>query len=575
MILWIYNRETGAVVFRQVLNQYGIEQSLPKALIDAADSWDAKQFGTLLIDESGKKGTHVVRFDDGDLRLLPGDAISDDNFVTMLARAKHETRRRLTNWASQTSAPVSLSICAEADVRDVSVIITCHNYEEYLVECVQSLTNTKIPPREIIVVHDACDELPGAHQSVLSTFHPNLRVVETDFGNSALARNYGASLASGSLLLFFDADDAVEPEFLSILATAFNDPRVAISYPTVQMFGAKTDRRSAMPFDRDALWEGNYIPVAAIVRADVFCATGGFDSNLPCYRDWDLWLRIVQQGWLASARPDAVLRYRKHPGQLSEQHNEKAYGMVIQKNARVCIVSAFDDKAYCLTEHLHSILAFGLDPSHIEISLIDNSHSKDIRHELIQYHALFADKYAAAEIVNRNGLPVLDRTAQQYSKDVSRRMVDLYWDIPWRTSAEFSLVYENDVCAPGDTVTKLLEAMSQRIGAVCAAVNARPQDGSASSPGLQAWQYKSHVPPRIDFTDRVVINSDEPMSIGTSAFSCVLIRNSAWRKTRLRAAPPIWAFDGTFGHDLWQLGYKYLLHPGVHCRHMIAEGRYV
>ena len=46
-------------------------------------------------------------------------------------------------------------------------------------------------------------------------------------------------------------------------------------------------------------------------------AAGGFASPVRLAEDWDLWLRLAARGEAFVCAPDAVVRYRRHPGGLT------------------------------------------------------------------------------------------------------------------------------------------------------------------------------------------------------------------------------------------------------------------
>jgi len=179
--------------------------------------------------------------------------------------------------------------------------------------------------------------------------------------------------------------------------------------------------------------------------------------------------------------------------------------------------------------------------------------------------------------------PPVDRSKDSYSYDVAARMSQLYRWVADATECELILFYENDVVAPPETLMRLTECLRPNVGAVSALCMAKKN-------GLpQAWNYQSLYPPILDWETRIPVCvqrtgrqrtgrediADEPMEIGTSAWSCLLVRRSALRKTVVRSMRPLWAHDGIFGWDLRMLGYKYILQPAARCRHYQTEAKWV
>lgn len=100
----------------------------------------------------------------------------------------------------------------------ISVIVPVYNAEKYIVKCIESLIVAKEQNKlEIILIDDGstdnsleiCREFSDIYSFILVFFQPNE-------GPSA-ARNRGIQLAMGDFLVFVDADDYVEPTYLSDL----------------------------------------------------------------------------------------------------------------------------------------------------------------------------------------------------------------------------------------------------------------------------------------------------------------------------------------------------------------------
>lgn len=120
------------------------------------------------------------------------------------------------------------------------------------------------------------------------------------------ARNVGASVATGAILWFVDADVVVHDDAARVLARAFARPEV------VAVFGAYDERPAAPNFlsqyknlahrhqhliasgEAETFWAG-----CGGVRADAFAAAGGFDAvryPLPSIEDIELGVRLRERG---------------------------------------------------------------------------------------------------------------------------------------------------------------------------------------------------------------------------------------------------------------------------------------
>src|SRR5664279_431944 len=99
----------------------------------------------------------------------------------------------------------------------VSVIIPNYNSGPALAQCLQSLEQFGRMVYECIVVDDASTD--GSASAAIRT---GVRLLSAGQRRGpAYARNLGASVASGDLLLFLDADVCVQPDTVERITTRF------------------------------------------------------------------------------------------------------------------------------------------------------------------------------------------------------------------------------------------------------------------------------------------------------------------------------------------------------------------
>src|SRR5690242_18065790 len=99
----------------------------------------------------------------------------------------------------------------------ISVIIPAHNEERYLERTLNALARQTYPHREIIVVANGCTD-----RTEQVAAHRCDRLVVLSQKSLGVARNLGARLARGDLLLFLDADTTLEPMALKFIAHDFS-----------------------------------------------------------------------------------------------------------------------------------------------------------------------------------------------------------------------------------------------------------------------------------------------------------------------------------------------------------------
>lgn len=119
------------------------------------------------------------------------------------------------------------------------------------------------------------------------------KFVRQSHQGAAAARNRGFRESQGKYVIFWDADLIARPEMLEKMLKALDDhPKVSYTYSSFK-FGWKTFECG--PFDAEKLRKMNYITTTSLIRREHF---PGFDEALQKFQDWDLWLTMLEQGYI-------------------------------------------------------------------------------------------------------------------------------------------------------------------------------------------------------------------------------------------------------------------------------------
>lgn len=91
----------------------------------------------------------------------------------------------------------------------VSVLVPCHNAQDFLAECLESALAQSYPRVEVIVVDDGSTD---GSLAVARAFEPRgVRVLTRENGGQSAALNSALAMASGEYFQFLDADDVLDP----------------------------------------------------------------------------------------------------------------------------------------------------------------------------------------------------------------------------------------------------------------------------------------------------------------------------------------------------------------------------
>ena len=210
----------------------------------------------------------------------------------------------------------------------VSVVIPCHNHGEYLIEAVASVKRSIEEPCELIIVNDGSDE-PRTLEVLGLLVEAGYRVLNQEKLGLPAARNHGINEAQGPYILPLDADNRLRPGFVTAaLAILGTQPEVGVVYGDRRDFGMRDANVHVPAFDTDALLQCNFIDACALMRKEVWRACGGYDTALPAWEDWDLWIGATELGWQFHHLPGIAFDYRVRPDSMSAVLRNEQYEQI-------------------------------------------------------------------------------------------------------------------------------------------------------------------------------------------------------------------------------------------------------
>lgn len=199
------------------------------------------------------------------------------------AKVAEELRKRLY------SPPVPRH---HAVTRMISVIVPAHNEEAYLAETLEALRNQNYGWFEVIVVANGCTDRTA--EIGRGRCHRLIVLSQKSLG---VARNLGARMAKGEILLFLDADTILEPMALRRIAEDFSP-----QYSSGTLRGAPDHHRFAYRFIyslKNFVHSSRLHPGSSgviLCWKEHFVRVGGFDEGLEVRENSELMKRLRKFG---------------------------------------------------------------------------------------------------------------------------------------------------------------------------------------------------------------------------------------------------------------------------------------
>ena len=215
----------------------------------------------------------------------------------------------------------------------VSVVIPCYRDSKTLSLAIDSLFRQTYKNIEIIIVNDASPESEQI-EKILERY-PSITYLKNEVNlGLAASRNSGLRKAGGEFIAFLDADDEYHPQKIELqmmcvgqnIAVACDVEEFIADSPLLRVFGEVREReieavRGSLKFSFQNFLTGASLlaPKSLLLKVD------GYDESLRSCEDYDLWLRLHEEGVKLIHLRMPLYYYRFNTGGLSKNVNAISY----------------------------------------------------------------------------------------------------------------------------------------------------------------------------------------------------------------------------------------------------------
>ena len=177
-----------------------------------------------------------------------------------------------------------------------NVVIPCHNYGPYLRETVDSVLASDAD-YEIHIVDDASADETAEVAADLVQQYPQIHYRRNEERRGpGYSRNRGIAALESAFVVLLDADDRIGPDYLCEAYRILSSGADVVN-PDAIVFGASQERWVVPDVTTlGMLLQRNSVHSCAAFRWNLWWQTGGIDERIPCWMDYEFWIRLAAAG---------------------------------------------------------------------------------------------------------------------------------------------------------------------------------------------------------------------------------------------------------------------------------------
>lgn len=217
----------------------------------------------------------------------------------------------------------------------VSVIIPVYNAGQYVAEAIESVINQTYPFKELIIVDDGSKDNSYQICKKYECDWIKVYLLEQNKGQS-YANNYGYQKATGSLIKFFDADDILDPDFITNILLQYNCENDLYFSNCVNFYNDfslkkqvtyKTETWTELPPVDFILSPASFMRQGGrwLIPKNIIEKAGLWNEELSLINDFEYFTRLSMHSKSIRYINNAVLYYRQVDNSLSSQSSLQAY----------------------------------------------------------------------------------------------------------------------------------------------------------------------------------------------------------------------------------------------------------
>ncbi|SDG28457.1 Glycosyl transferase family 2 [Fontibacillus panacisegetis] len=223
--------------------------------------------------------------------------------------------------------------------KTTAVIIASYNYGSFLIEAIESVLRQTFLPDEILITDDCSEDNTQEIASIYVEKYPDLIKFNRNPTNLGIVQNFNkaVSLTKSDYICFLGADNRFRSDYIERTSEILDcNPRIGIAYTDFALFGPRArivydsfneEWKGSIKYNEfyiinfpefdtnaiETIKEGkNFIHGSSMYRREAFEEVGGYLQESTVPEDFNLFSRMISQGWLAKKVNQPLLEYRQH-----------------------------------------------------------------------------------------------------------------------------------------------------------------------------------------------------------------------------------------------------------------------
>ena len=208
---------------------------------------------------------------------------------------------------------------SEENLPLISIVITNYNYGKYLRESIESAINQTYKNLEIILIDDASTD---NSRKIYERFREKIKLIQHKNNKGIVfSRNEALMLAGGEYIIFLDADDYWDNDFIDKMFRMARLTDADVIYPNWKLFGDINEVRKFSKFSNELLQlQRIHISPASLMKLSSVKPYRFENENVA--EDWDFFLKLSLEGLKFTLASDCYIHYRIKNNSRSNRNNE-------------------------------------------------------------------------------------------------------------------------------------------------------------------------------------------------------------------------------------------------------------